>query len=84
MVVTTKWQNISLVSQGRNRRTITLNHDKNSKKKTRQMTSAIWRIFEDLNNPLSPKLADKKTCTIEDKLNIDRGKHVLACFCTRN
>ena len=48
------------------------------------MTSAIWRIFEDLNNPLSPKLADKKTCTIEDKLNIDRGKHVLACFCTRN
>ena len=29
-------------------------------------------------NPLSPKLVDKQA--IEDELNIDGGKHVLACF----
>ena len=34
--------------------------------------------FAVLNNPLSPKLADKQA--IEDKLNIDGDKHVLACF----
>ena len=44
------------------------------------MTSAIWRTFAAPNNPLSPKLADKQTCTIVDELNIDEGKHVLACF----
>ena len=32
---------------------------KNSKKTTRRMTSAIWRIFAHLNNPLSRKFADK-------------------------
>ena len=31
----------------------------NSKKTTSQATSAIWRIFVELNNPLSPKLAHK-------------------------
>ena len=36
------------------------------------------RIFAELNNPLSPKIADKQA--IEDKLNIDGNKHVLACF----
>ena len=34
--------------------------------------------FAVLNNPLSPKLADKQA--IEDELNIDGGKYVLACF----
>ena len=32
---------------------------KNSKKTIRPTTSAIWRIFAELNNPVSPKLADK-------------------------
>ena len=36
-----------------------LKHSKNSKKTTQWTTSAIWRIFAELNNPLSPKLADK-------------------------
>ena len=31
-----------------------------------------------MNNPLSPKRADKQA--IEDELNIDGGKRVLACF----
>ena len=34
-------------------------HSKNSKKTTRRTTSTIWGIFAELNNPLSPKLADK-------------------------
>ena len=46
-------------------------HRKNSKKTTRRATSAIWRIFAEL---------DKPDYTIEDKLNIDAGKHVLAMF----
>ena len=41
-------------------------------------TSAIWRTFVELNNPCSPKLADKRA--IEDELNIDGGKYVLVCF----
>ena len=45
-------------------------------------SSGIWRIFAELNNPLSPKLADKHA--IEDELNIDGGKHLLACFKARN
>ena len=36
------------------------------------------KYFAALNNPLSLKLTDKQA--IEDELNIDGGKHVLACF----
>ena len=43
----------------------------------------IWRIFEELNNPSSPKRVDKhalsKLQTV-DELSSDGGKHVLACF----
>ena len=35
-------------------------------------TSAIWRIFAELNNP--------KHAAIEDELNIDGVKHVSAMF----
>ena len=45
---------------------------KNSKKTTQRATPAIWRIFAELNNPLSPKLADKHAA-IEDELNIEGG-----------
>ena len=48
-------------------------YSKNSKKITRRATSAIWIIFAELD----------KTYTIEDKLNVDAGKHVLAMFLTR-
>ena len=34
--------------------------------------------FAALNNPFSPKLADKQA--IEDELNIDGGTHVLLLF----
>ena len=43
---------------------------------TRRMTSAIWRIFAELNNSLSPKLANKHDALFIDELNIDGGKHV--------
>ena len=36
--------------------------------------------FAVLNNPLNPRLANKW----DIELNIDGGKHVLACFSTRN
>ena len=43
----------------------------------------IWRIFEELNNLLSPKLVDRhalsKLQTV-DELSSDGGKHVLTCF----
>ena len=42
------------------------------------MTSAIWRISAELNIPLSCRLAVKQA--IENELNIDGEKHVLACF----
>ena len=42
------------------------------------MTSAIWKIFAELNNPLSLKLANNHA--IKDELNINEGKHVLARF----
>ena len=45
---------------------------------TRRTTSTIWRIFAELNNLLSLKLGYKQA--IENEFNIDRGKHVLACF----
>ena len=45
---------------------------------TRRTTSAIWRVFAVLNKRLSPKLVDKQA--MEDVLNIDGGKHDLACF----
>ena len=74
MDVRTKWWNISLVSRGKNKRTI--GDSTNSKNTTRRTTSAIWRIFEELNNPLSPNLVDKQA--IEDELNVNGSKHVLA------
>ena len=43
MVVKTKMADISLVSRVR--------QGKNSKKTTQRATSAIWKIFADLNNP---------------------------------
>jgi len=46
-------------------------NSKNSKKTTRRATSAIWRIFAKL---------DRTKRTLEDKLNIDAGKLVLAMF----
>ena len=58
------------------RRTISEKHSKNSKNTTRRTTSAILRIFEELNNPLSPHLGDKQA--IEDELNVNGSKHVLA------
>ena len=52
---------------------------KNSKnsKETNQRTTLLFEeyYFAVLNNPFSPKLADKQA--IEDELNIDGGKHVL-------
>ena len=41
-----------------------------------RMTSAIGRIFAELNNSLSPKLANKHDALFIDELNIDGGKHV--------
>ena len=76
MDVRTKWWNISFVSRGKNRRTIGEKHSKNSKNTTRRTTSAIWGIFEELNNPLSPNPVDKQA--IEDELNVNGSKHVLA------
>ena len=40
------------------------------------MTLTIWRIFAELNYPLSPKLANKQAT--EDDLNINGG--IKACF----
>ena len=51
---------------------------KNTTRQTNSTIMAICRIFTGLNNPLSPKIANKQA--IEDELNIDRGRHVLACF----
>ena len=64
----------SLVSRLRTtvgtRRNNSYKHTKNSKKTTQEATSAIWRIFAELD----------KLYTVEDELNIDAGKHVLAMF----
>ena len=35
-------------------------------------------MFAVLKNPFVPKLVDKQA--IEDELNIDGGKHILACL----
>ena len=51
MVVKTKMADISLVSRERSRRNNGKKHGKNSKKTTPRATSAIWRIFAELNNP---------------------------------
>ena len=51
MVVKTKKVDISLISRVRTRRNNSYKHGKNSKKTTRRVTSAIWRIFAELNNP---------------------------------
>ena len=47
--------------------------EKYAKKHSKNSTN-----IAELNNSLSPKIADKQA--IEDKLNIDGNKHVLACF----
>ena len=74
LVVSTKWRNISIVSRGRNRRTIGYKHSKNGKNITRRTASDVWRIFAQcLNMPINRQ-------AIEDELNIDGGKYVLACF----
>ena len=59
---------ISLVSRVRTRRNNSLKHDKNSKKTTRRATSAIWRIFAELDKP-------KRTLS-KTELN-DAGKRVI-------
>ena len=51
MVVKTKMADVSLVSRVRNRRNNSQKHGKNSEKTTQGATSAIWRIFVELNNP---------------------------------
>ena len=43
--------------------------EKNSKKTTRRTTSAIWTVFAELKNPLSPKLADNPA--FEDELTLN-------------
>ena len=53
-------------------------YGKNIKNTTTLTTSAIWRIFAELYNPLSLKLANKQA--IEDELNINGGKHILVYF----
>ena len=50
----------------------------NTTRRTTSTIMVICRIFAGLNNTLSLKLANKQA--IEDELNIDGGKHVLACF----
>ena len=54
-VVKTKMENTSLVSRVRTtagtRRNNGWKHSKNSKKTTRRATSAIWRIFAELDKP---------------------------------
>ena len=57
MVVSTKWQNILLQEEEIGE--LLAQNSKNSKKTIRRTISAIWRIFAELNNPVSPKLADK-------------------------
>ena len=55
MVVKKKMADISLVSIARTaagtRRNDSKKHGKNSKKTTRRMTFAIWRIFAELDKP---------------------------------
>ena len=51
LVVKTKMADISLVSRVRTRLNNSWKHGKNSKKTTWRAKSAIWRIFEGLNNP---------------------------------
>ena len=82
LVVSTKWWDISFVSRGSIGELLAKNiaRTDNSKltKTTRRTTSAIWRAFAVLNNRLSPKRVYKQA--IEDVLNIDGGKHDLACL----
>ena len=66
----------SLVSRVRTtagtRRNNGYKHSKNSNKTTRRATSAIWRIFAELDKP--------KRILSKGELEIDVGKHVLAMF----
>ena len=51
LVVKTKMADISLFSRVRTRRNNCYKHGNNSQKTTRRATSAIWRIFAEMNNP---------------------------------
>ena len=51
LVVETKMADISFVSRVRTRRNNSSKHGKKGKKTSRRATSAIWRIFAELNNP---------------------------------
>ena len=53
-------------------------YGKNIKNTTTLTSSDIWRIFAELYNPLSLKLANKQA--IEDEFNINGGKHILVYF----
>ena len=79
--MSTKWRNISLVSQGRNRRTT----GDNIARTARRQLNGLENICR-LNNPLSPTLADKHA-PLKTNLqfcNIDGGKRALPCLQTRN
>ena len=62
---------ISLVSRVRTRRNNSEKHGKNSEKTTRRATSAIWRIFAELNNP-------KRALSKMNLTSMDRWRR--ACF----
>ena len=70
MVLGTKKAIISLISLGRIRQTIGKKIARTGRRQIegRHLLLIIWRIFAKPNNPLAPKL------------DIDGGKHVLACF----
>ena len=62
---------ISLVSRVRTRRKNGKKHGKNSKKTTRRATSAIWRIFAELDKP-------KRALSKMNLTSMDRWRQ--ACF----
>ena len=81
LVVSAKWRNISLVTQGRNGRTT----GDNIARTARRQLNRLENICR-LNNPLSPTLADKHAPSKMNLqfCNIDGGKHALPCLQTRN
>ena len=66
LVVETKMADISLVSRVRTRQNNSLKYGKNSKKTNRRATSAVWRIFAELNNP--KRAISKMNLTSMDRL----------------
>ena len=57
------------VSRVRTRRKNSEKHGKNSKKATRRVTSAIWRIFVEMNNP--KRALPKRNLT---SMEVSKGK----------